>query len=63
MQSLNTTFLPQSEALRDALARSTNIKGALSPLSMNPRRDIEKSLIPLTVSKGQIVKADIESAP
>lgn len=50
-------------ALRDALARSTNIKGALSPLSMNPRRDIEKSLIPLTVSKGQIVKADNESAP
>jgi branched-chain amino acid transport system substrate-binding protein len=43
-------------ALREKLSSVTNVEGATGLLSMSPQRELEKILVPLTVSKGQIVK-------
>jgi len=45
-------------ALRDRLLSATGVNGATGPLKMSYLREVEKSLIPLTVIKGQIVKSD-----
>lgn len=47
-------------SLRDRLATAINIPGATGPLKISPQREVEKSLIPLTVTKGRIVKVGTE---
>ena len=39
--------------LRDRLAGASNIEGATGPLRMSPLREVEKSLVPLTVLNGK----------
>lgn len=46
------------KSLRDQLASISKITGARGPLTMGPSREIEKSLLALTIKDGQIVKAD-----
>jgi ABC-type branched-subunit amino acid transport system substrate-binding protein len=42
--------------LKDRLAVASAPSGATGPLKMNPQREIEKSLVPLTVQSSKIVK-------
>lgn len=53
------SFSTTRTALRDQLTKIQNLVGSTGALKMSPAREIEKSLIPLTVTNGKIVKLDI----
>ncbi|MBK9293741.1 MAG: penicillin-binding protein activator [Oligoflexia bacterium] len=45
------------KSMRDAVSSVSKISGAGTLISMGPNREVEKSLFPLTIKAGQIVKA------
>ncbi len=58
VKALQSGSISTRKAMRDALAATSKVPGAIGYLSVNPARDIEKNLLSLTIQKGQIVKAD-----
>ena len=52
----NYNYSISRTGLRDKLAETSNVVGATGPLRMSPLREVEKSLVPLTVLNGKIVK-------
>jgi branched-chain amino acid transport system substrate-binding protein len=56
-------FSASRVSLRDRLATADSIEGATGLIKMLPQRELEKTLIPLTVIKGQIVKLETGRPP
>lgn len=58
LSALQSTSTVNRKSVRDTLSTTAKVAGSTGLLSVSPTRDVEKTLIPLTVLKGQIVKAD-----
>ncbi len=54
----NYNFSVTRKTLRESLVNASNVQGATGLIRMTPQREVEKSLVPLTINKGQIVKLD-----